>query len=144
MRDVRLRGRTPLELVPIGIIVLLVMLLSLSWPAWPLTLGAGAMVVWMVVIGVRAATTRFVLETSPEPMLELGNAFGRRRVPLASVARIRRRLVGGGHGRVYDVWEALDHDGACVARAAALGLRHEELRSLETELRLWRVELEQA
>ncbi|ROR64883.1 hypothetical protein [Agrococcus jenensis] len=138
----RLEGRLPFELVPLALIIGSVGVVSLWLPAWPLTLGAGAMVAWMVVLGVRAVTTRFVLETTPEPTLELGSVFGRRRVPLSSLARVRRGLVGGGHGRAYDIWEALGHDGARLARSADLGLRAEELRALETELRLWRVPLE--
>lgn len=111
---------------------------------WLLVIAFGALTVALVLLAVRGGTVRFALVREPEPMLELGSAFGRTRTPIAAIAAVRRRGVSGGRGPSYDVWEAIGADGAKLGRAADLGLPHEGLRALETELRLLHVPLERA
>ena len=142
MRELRLTGRPPVIYIVLAAFCTGMAVMVAPTPVWPFVIPAGALVVAFVLLAVRAGTARFALELTPEPVLELGSAFGRARMPLASVATVRRRLVQGGRGPSYDVWEAFDGQGQRLARAADLGLDHEGLRELETQLRLWHVLLE--
>ncbi|MCH1882352.1 hypothetical protein [Agrococcus sp. ARC_14] len=144
MRELRLRGRPPLLYVFLGLTTAAMALLMIGTPVWLLALPLGALAVVCGLLAVRAGTTRFALEPSPEPTLELGSAFGRARVPLAAIALVRRRLVLASRGSSYEVWEVLGHDGARLAKAADLGLSVAGTRELETELRLARVPLDPA
>lgn len=142
MREVRLRGRPPAVYIALAVVCGSLAAVNATPELWLLAIAAAAMALTFVLLAVRAGSVRFALHLEPEPALELGSAFGRSRVPLTAIAAVRRRGVNGGRGPSYDVWEAIRADGAVLARAADLGLHHEGLRALETELRLWRVPLE--
>lgn len=144
MREVRLTGRPPVVYIVLAVVCAGFAAVLVPTELWPLALAFGALVVTFALLSVRAGTVRFALLLTPEPVLELGSAFGRSRVPLAAVAAVRRRGVSGGRGPSYDVWEAVGADGAVLARGADLGLHHEGMRALETELRLRHVPLERA
>ena len=144
MRELRLQGRPPVVHVVLAVVCGVLGAVVATTVVWPLALAFGALALTFVLFAVRAGSARFVLALTPEPVLELGSVFGRASAPLSAVAVVRRRGVNGGHGPSYDVWEAIGADGATLARGADLGLHHEDLRALETELRLWRVPLERA
>ncbi|MDR7235040.1 hypothetical protein [Agrococcus sp. BE272] len=145
MRPLRLQGRPPL--VYVGLALLLLALSAVCiWDAvdrgtvlWVVAVLACPLVVVFVLLTVRAATARFALELDPEPVLELGSAFGRTRTPLRSIARVRLGHVPGGYGPALDLWELIGHDGARLARASDLGIPFEGLRALRTELALARI-----
>lgn len=141
MREVRLAGRPPAVYLVLAVVCTLVAVV-IATTAWFVAVAGGALAAVFVILAVRAASARFALHLEPEPALELGSVFGRTRVPLSGIAAVRRRGVNGGRGPSYDVWEAIGADGAILARGVDVGLDHEGLRSLETELRLWRVPLE--
>ncbi len=144
MRELRLQGRPPVVHVVLAVVCGLLGAFVATSIVWPLAIAFGALALTFALFAVRAGSARFALALTPEPVLELGSVFGRASAPLTAIAVVRRRGVNGGHGPSYDVWEAIGRDGSRLARGADLGLHHEDLRALETELRLWHVPLERA
>ncbi|WP_404311670.1 hypothetical protein LG314_09970 [Agrococcus terreus] len=135
MSALRLRARLPLVYPAVALGAAAAGAIAVVRDVPVLAALLGAALVLAVVLGVRAATTRVAVEVGAEPTIAVGSAFGRRRVPAASIAAVRRRPLPALVPLRVARWELVGRDGARLGGFLDEGLSERDLRALETELR---------
>ncbi|WAC65287.1 hypothetical protein OVA14_07795 [Agrococcus sp. SL85] len=131
----RLRARLPLVYPVVGLAAAAAGAIAVARErAAPLAIALGAVVLAGVLLGVRVATTRVVVARGPAASIEVGSAFGRRRVPVAEVAVVRRRPLPALVPLRIARWQLIGVDGRRLGGLLDEGLTEREVRALEAEL----------
>lgn len=134
MSALRLRARLPLVYPAVALAAAAAGAIAIVRDEPVLAALLGAALVVAVVLGVRAATTRVVVEGGAEPTIAVGSAFRRRRVPVAAVAVARRRPLPALVPLRVARWELAGRDGARLGAFLDEGISDRDVRALETEL----------
>lgn len=134
MSALRLRARLPLVYPAVALAAAAAGAIAVVRDLPVLAALLGAALAVTMLLGVRAATTRVVVEGGAAPMISVGSAFRRRQVPVASVAVARRRLLPALVPLRVARWELIGRDGARLGALLDEGLSERDVRALETEL----------